>query len=146
MSQLFPKKFIVGVQLITGVMAFAFAGFYLMTQLDIVPDGIGVFGYLDDILIGIGAFVLARKFVDRILGRVKSNKKAYSDWFEKKSLFDIFTSSKFWVTAIVVSGLVYYGVWALDAIPDAVPVFGRFDDFLLTLTAAIGLYRYYKRF
>jgi uncharacterized membrane protein YkvA (DUF1232 family) len=131
----------VGLSIIGGLALLAATLWYVMTTIDLIPDGAGVIGILDDVGLVILFFVIARKFIFRASSRLKTTKTGIMSYFQDNDLFTLLTSSKFWIAAILIIASIGYVQWVVDLIPDTIAGFGYLDDAIAVLTSFSALFR-----
>jgi uncharacterized membrane protein YkvA (DUF1232 family) len=105
-----------------------FALFYIMLPGDIIPDKAGLFtgpqsiiGWLDDAIVVIGAIFFLKHM--RVLAFPKIKGKKKTNW------------SYLGFLVMLIAGAIWYLFWGADAIPDAIPYVGFFDDLMVFIGA-----------
>jgi len=103
---------------------------YVLWGADVIPETLAannLFSFVDDVIVIIALFLIARKWKVYLFGTNKAPRKA--GWFA-------------WTLILtVLSGAVWYIMLGVDIIPDGVPFTGFLDDAALVLGAIALLAR-----
>lgn len=119
--------------------------YYLVSQVDLIPDGIGPLGYLDDTVILLLLVFFVSRFVNRVSTRFNQNRKAYVQLWKGGNLVKIFSRPRTWLTILILTAVFSYSYWALDIVPDAVVGIGYIDDAILAMGALVQILKMYTR-
>lgn len=124
-----------------GFVLIVLATFYLLNQFDIIPDGAGFIGFIDDIIVLLAVSVLIHRLWTSFSSKLNKGKTKAKEFWRQNNLIDVITDRKFLTTAFIL-GIIYgYFIWTLDLIPDVVVGFGYLDDTIVSITMALQLIR-----
>lgn len=125
-------------------MAFV-ALFYLLAKIDIVPDGAGLIGYIDDLIVLILFVFFGLRLINRIKGRFKRNREAYIKMWKSGDVFKLFTKGRTWAILIILAAAFSYFFWAWDLVPDRTIAIGYVDDAIVAIGLIVTLLRFYAK-
>jgi uncharacterized membrane protein YkvA (DUF1232 family) len=128
---------------LSGIFAAILGFFYIVNKIDVIPDGLGPLGYLDDLVMVILIVFFTNRFFKRFGARVSKNKAAYKEMWRKGDLVKLMVQPKTWGIVLVLAGVFAYFFWSLDAIPDVVVGLGWVDDALAAVGALVIILRMY---
>ena len=130
---------------LSGIFVAILGLYYVLNKIDLVPDGLGPLGYLDDLIILLLLLFFTNRFLKRMRLRFSNNKAAYQELWRSGNLVKAFTRPQTWGTIIILTALFAYVFWALDVVPDAITGLGYADDAIAAIGALIALIRLYSR-
>lgn len=131
---------------LSGIFVAILSLYYLVNRVDIVPDGIGVIGYFDDLIILLLLLFFVNRWIfKRLKPRLSNSKAAYQELFRSGDLVKAFMRPQTWLTVLILTGAFAYVFWAVDVIPDALVGIGYVDDAMAALGALLALMRLYAR-
>jgi hypothetical protein len=111
---------------------------YFSQKLDLIPDSLGPFGYLDDVILIISLLAISYAFYRRMrerIGQVKQKKPGFK-------ILDIIFSKDFWFVLAVVGLAGLYVYYSFTLFPDKGILLGAFDKYIAAIIALVALIRH----
>lgn len=134
-----------GFVVITGIVALLAGLYYLLSTVDFIPDGVGPFGYIDDLIMIIIIWVLAKNLIHSVVSRGKAVKTAAHEFFQAHTFWDLMKSHRFLSTVLIVAACLAYFAYAWDIIGDYMVGVGYIDDIIFALGGLMTILNLYKK-
>jgi hypothetical protein len=139
MSQKNPYRAIHLILSIGFFMAAIYGGLiYLGNKFDLIPDSLGPFGYLDDVILMITLLAIGYAFYRRAkerIGQIKQKKPGFK-------IMDIIFSKDFWFVLAIIGLTGAYVYYSFTLFPDKGILLGAFDKYIAAIIALVALIRH----
>ncbi len=118
---------------------------YMWVKVDLVPDGLGFIGYIDDIIVLIVMVVLGKRLYSSMARRIGRNKVAYHKLFQRDSFIQLMLRPGTWLRLVLIFVALSYVFWTHDLVPDGLGFIGLVDDAMIIWAAVSGLMKTMKK-